>query len=132
MSPTNIICSSANRKAEQPTTRSARIYWRTLSMKCWTRTARQARPGVKSLLSMRIPSLILLLPFLWTTLPALSQQTTLRSQSNIVLVPVLVKSAKGEIIYGLQAGDFVVEDEGVAQSVRLDDTPDAQQISMVI
>jgi VWFA-related protein len=101
-------------------------------MKCWTRTARQARPGVKSLLSMRIPSLILLLPFLWTTLPALSQQTTLRSQSNIVLVPVLVKSAKGEIIYGLQAGDFVVEDEGVAQSVRLDDTPDAQQISMVI
>jgi VWFA-related protein len=61
-----------------------------------------------------------------------AQETTLRSQSNVVLVPALVKDAEGEIVYGLQANDFVIEDDGVEQAVGLDQTPEAQPISLVL
>jgi VWFA-related protein len=63
---------------------------------------------------------------------ALSQETTLRSQSNIVLVPALVKARDGGIVYGLQASDFLVEDNGVEQSIRLDEAPEGQPISLVV
>jgi VWFA-related protein len=63
---------------------------------------------------------------------ALSQEPTLRSQSNIVLIPALVKDAQGELVYGLQGKDFVVEDDGVEQAVRLDDAPEGQPISLVV
>jgi VWFA-related protein len=63
---------------------------------------------------------------------AISQETTLRSQSNIVLIPALVKDQHGEIVYGLEAKDFIVEDDGVEQSVRLDEAPEGQPISLVI
>ncbi|HET7891225.1 MAG TPA: VWA domain-containing protein [Candidatus Sulfotelmatobacter sp.] len=61
-----------------------------------------------------------------------SQETTLRSQSNIVLVPALVKDRDGGIVYGLQASDFLVEDNRVEQSVRLDEAPEGQPISLVV
>jgi hypothetical protein len=35
-----------------------------------------------------------------------------------VLVPALVKDKNVEIIYGLQAKDFIIEDDGVEQPVR--------------
>ena len=34
---------------------------------------------------------------------AIPQETTLRSQSNLVLIPALVKDAQGEVVYGLEA-----------------------------
>jgi VWFA-related protein len=63
---------------------------------------------------------------------ALPQETTLRSQSNVVLVPVLVKDQQGGIVYGLQTKDFIVEDDGVAQPIRLDEAPEGQPISLVV
>src|SRR5579864_4261339 len=63
---------------------------------------------------------------------ALSQETTLRSQSNVVLVPALIKYRDGGIVYGLQASDFLVEDNGVEQSIRLDEAPEGQPISLVV
>ncbi|MGA8836448.1 MAG: VWA domain-containing protein [Candidatus Sulfotelmatobacter sp.] len=63
---------------------------------------------------------------------ALSQETILRSQSNVVVVPALVKSAQGEAVYGLEAKDFVVEDDGVEQAVHLDEAAEGQPVSMVI
>jgi hypothetical protein len=51
-------------------------------------------------------------------LPA--QATTLKIQSNFVVVSALVKDARGEIVYGFEAKDLLVEDNGVEQSVRLD------------
>jgi len=63
---------------------------------------------------------------------AFAQETTLRSRSNLVLVPTLVKDAQGGIVYGLQADDFVVEDDGVEQQFRLDDAPEGQPISLVV
>jgi hypothetical protein len=61
----------------------------------------------------------------------LAQETTLRSRANLVLVPTLVKDQDG-LLYGLQAKDFIVEDDGVAQPVRLDDAPEGQPISLVL
>jgi len=63
---------------------------------------------------------------------AASQETTLHTQSNVVLIPALVKNQQGEIVYGLQAKDFVIEDDGVEQSVQLDEAPESQPISLVI
>jgi VWFA-related protein len=60
------------------------------------------------------------------------QDTTLRTQSNVVLIPALVKDAQGGTVYGLHAKDFIVEDDAVEQGVRLDETPEGQPISLVV
>jgi hypothetical protein len=49
-----------------------------------------------------------------------------------VLVPTLVRTKAGEIIYGLQAKDFVVADSGVEQEVTLDDSPEREAVSLVV
>lgn len=61
-----------------------------------------------------------------------AQEPALRSRSNLVLVPTLVKDPQGSIVYGLKAEDFLLEDNGVQQEVRLDEAPEAQPISLVI
>src|SRR5271169_3499725 len=92
-------------------------------MKCWAKTARQdsLRRSGKSFLILALLGGI-----------AHPQETTLRSQSNVVLVPALVKDQQGGIRYGLQAKDFIVEDDGVDQSARLDEAPEGQPISLVV
>jgi VWFA-related protein len=63
---------------------------------------------------------------------AFPQATTLHTQSNVVLVPALVKDQSGGAVYGLQAKDFVIEDDGVAQTVHLDEEAEGQPVSLVI
>ncbi|HTW30900.1 MAG TPA: VWA domain-containing protein [Candidatus Sulfotelmatobacter sp.] len=63
---------------------------------------------------------------------AIAQNTTIRSQSNIVLVPTMVKDTQGSIVYGLKAKDFIVEDDGVEQSIHLDEAPEGQPVSLVV
>ena len=72
--------------------------------------------------------------FLWPLIlsPALAQETTIRSQSNVVLIPVLVKDGRGHAIYGLKAQDFVIEDDGMVQAARLDEASEGEPISLVI
>ena len=60
------------------------------------------------------------------------QETTLRSRSNLVLVPALVKDQQGGIVFGLQTNDFIIEDDGVEQPVRLDEAPEGQPVSLVL
>jgi VWFA-related protein len=93
------------------------------SMKCCRKTAKRVR--------LRRGSLGFI-PLLFLFSLSTAQETTLRSQSNLVLVPALVKDAKGEIVYGLEAKDFLVEDDGVEQSVRLDEAPEGQPVSLVV
>ena len=93
------------------------------SMKCWAKTARRD--------SLRRSGTFLLVLRLLVSV-ALPQETTLRTQSNVVLIPALVKDQEGGIVYGLQARDFVVEDDGVEQAIRLDETPEGQPISLVV
>ena len=54
------------------------------------------------------------------------QEPSFRSQSNLVPVPILVRDAAGNAVYGLRAQDFIIEDDGVEQAVHLDETADAE------
>src|ERR1700761_7221355 len=60
------------------------------------------------------------------------QSYTLRTQSNIVLVPTTVQAKHGEIIYGLKPEQFIVEDNGVAQTIHLDEDTDSLGLSLVV
>jgi VWFA-related protein len=73
----------------------------------------------------------LTLPIFFIAISA-AQQPTFHGQSNLVLVPALVKDGDGKPVYGLQAKDFIIEDDGVAQAVQLDETPESQPVSLVI
>lgn len=91
--------------------------------KCCKKTARQASLGHAGV------SFIILALLGGSALP---QETTLRSQSNLVLIPALVKDQQGGIVYGLQAKDFIVEDDGIEQAARLEEVPEGQPISLVV
>jgi VWFA-related protein len=93
------------------------------SMKCCVKTARRDS-------HRRVTTSFVLFALL--TCNALSQETTLRSQVNVVLIPTLVKDQQGAVVYGLQAQDFLVEDDGAEQPVRLDEAPEGQPVSLVV
>ncbi|HKV77874.1 MAG TPA: VWA domain-containing protein [Candidatus Sulfotelmatobacter sp.] len=80
--------------------------------------------------SLRSAALFFLCLSLSATVSA--QETTLRTRSNLVLVPTLVKDPQAAIVYGLQSSDFVVEDDDIEQPVRMDEAPEGQPISLVI
>jgi len=57
---------------------------------------------------------------------------TLRTQTNVVLAPTLVKDKDGKPIFGLTVNDFVIEDDGVPQNVKMDEAEPQEAISLVI
>jgi VWFA-related protein len=57
---------------------------------------------------------------------------TLRITTNEVLVPTLVEKANGEILYGLKQSDFVLEDNGVPQKIRVQEEMDTTPVALVI
>ena len=57
---------------------------------------------------------------------------TITAQSNLVLVPVLVKDKTGEPAITLDAADFVLTDNGVPQSVRLELDTDSQPMALAV
>jgi VWFA-related protein len=63
---------------------------------------------------------------------AQEEEPTFRTQSNLVLVPALVRDKAGEIVYGLSAKDFIIQDNGVAQTVHLDEAAEAEPVSLVV
>lgn len=79
---------------------------------------------------IRFAFYILLIPLVGSI--CFSQETTLHSRSNLVLVPTLVKDQHGEIVFGLQSNDFTTEDNGVEQTARLDEAPEGQPVSLVL
>ena len=54
------------------------------------------------------------------------------AHSNLVFLPTRVQSRKGETIYGLMPEEFIVEDNGVRQSVQVDEDPDSTGVSLVV
>lgn len=81
---------------------------------------------------MLSPKLRIALLLLATGCVLSAQEPTFRSESNVVLVPALVKDEKGGIVYGLTAKDFIVEDDGAPQKIRLDETPEKEPVSLVV
>lgn len=63
---------------------------------------------------------------------ASAQSYTLKTQSNIVLVPTMAQTKHGDMLYTLKAEQFVVEDDGVAQKIHLDEDTDVFGLSLVV
>ena len=78
------------------------------------------------------PRLLLLFGLLLWQADAQITTPVFRTESTVVLVPTLVARKSGEIVYGLTAKDFIVEEEGVEQAICLDESPDSEKISFVV
>ncbi len=56
----------------------------------------------------------------------------LRRGANLVLVPTLIKTSRGEPVLGLTANDFILTDDGVEQKISLEENTDSQPLALVI
>jgi VWFA-related protein len=56
----------------------------------------------------------------------------LSTQTNLVTVPTQVTGSQGEFVYGLTASQFAVTDNGVPQSVHLEQVPEQTGLSLVV
>ena len=65
-------------------------------------------------------------------LPKPDQTGTLRVTTNVVLVPTLVEKGHGEVIYGLKGKDFVLEDNGVPQQIKVEEDMDTAPVALVV
>ena len=57
---------------------------------------------------------------------------TITVRSNLVVVPALVRTKSGELVYTLQAKDFILTDDGVEQKLRLEQETGNQPLAMVV
>lgn len=57
---------------------------------------------------------------------------SLSTQTNLVTLPTQVTNAQGDLVYGLQGGQFVVTNNGVPQSVHLEQIPEQTGLSLVV
>ncbi len=64
--------------------------------------------------------------------PDATPSYTLRTESNVVLLPTQIETKHGEILYGLKPEQFVVEDNGVPQTIHLDEDTDSLGLSLVV
>ena len=58
--------------------------------------------------------------------------TTLRVTTTEVLVPTLVEKKGGGVVYGLKPDDFVLEDNGVPQKIRVQEEMDTAPVALVL
>lgn len=61
-----------------------------------------------------------------------ANQPTLRVTTQEVLVPTLVESHDGGILYGLKPDDFILEDNGVPQKIRVQEEMDTAPVALVV
>jgi VWFA-related protein len=57
---------------------------------------------------------------------------TLRVTANEVLVPTLVEKSGGVVVYGLKQQDFVLEDNGEPQKIRVQEEMDTAPVALVV
>jgi len=60
------------------------------------------------------------------------QIPTLTSRSNLVLVPVLVKTKAAKVVFSLTAEDFILTDNGVPQAVRIEEGALGQPLALAV
>jgi VWFA-related protein len=58
--------------------------------------------------------------------------TTLRVTAQEVLVPTLVEKRGGGVVYGLKPDDFVLEDNGARQQIRVQEEMDTAPVALVV
>ncbi len=60
------------------------------------------------------------------------QGYSITARSTLVLVPALVKTKSGQLVYSLKADDFLLTDDGVPQPLHLEEDNGGQPLAMVI
>jgi len=58
--------------------------------------------------------------------------STLTVRSSLVIVPALVKTKSGQLVFTLKADDFIVKDDGIPQKLQIEDDTDSQPLALVI
>jgi VWFA-related protein len=61
-----------------------------------------------------------------------ADQPTLRVTANEVLVPTLVEKRGGGVVYGLKPSDFVLEDNGIPQKIKVQEEMDTAPVALVV
>ncbi len=61
-----------------------------------------------------------------------SEPGTISTRSTLVVVPTLVKTRAGGVVYTLKAEDFSVTDNGVEQKVSLDEDAGSQPLALLV
>lgn len=64
--------------------------------------------------------------------PEPSQESTFSVRSSLVLVPTMVKTKGGDVVFTLTANDFIVTDDGVEQKLKLEEDTDSQPLALVV
>lgn len=64
--------------------------------------------------------------------PPESQTATLTVHSSLVLVPALVRTKSGQLVYTLKADDFILTDDGVEQKLSLEEDSGNQPLALVV
>jgi VWFA-related protein len=59
-------------------------------------------------------------------------QTPLTSRSTLVLVPALVRDKAGKLIFTLKASDFTLTDDGIPQTLHLEEDTGGEPLALVI
>jgi VWFA-related protein len=61
-----------------------------------------------------------------------SQTSVLTAQSNLVLVPVLVKTKADEVVFSLTADDFELKDDGVQQALQMQPDENLEPLALAV
>lgn len=64
--------------------------------------------------------------------PTDSQHSVFTSQTTVVLVPALVRTHDGELVYTLKASDFQLTDNGVPQTLTLEPDSGSEPLALVV
>ena len=82
--------------------------------------------------------ILLIVALLTTTLAAQQAPAppdtpfTLRTTTNLVFVPTQVLTKKGDLLYTLRPDQFLLTDNNIPQTIRVDDDPDALGLSLAV
>lgn len=76
---------------------------------------------------MRVAALVLVL-----CVGAGAQDNKFSARSDLVFLPTRVQTKKGDTIYSIRPDQFVVEDNGVRQTVNIDEDPESTGLSLVV
>ena len=61
-----------------------------------------------------------------------SQTASITVRSSLVVVPALVRTKSGQLVYTLKADDFVLTDDGVEQPLHLEEDTGDQPLALVV
>jgi hypothetical protein len=64
--------------------------------------------------------------------PPVSPAAVFSASTSLVLVPALVRTKSGQLVFTLKAGDFILTDNGVEQKLSLEDDTDGQPLALVV